>query len=88
MNKRSSFDIQAPDQSILTTAGETAPGDGLAEQMSPLYLFLASSLNVELVFIILTSISLFSRVTRDEHGHAALECSDDIAAVLIENGEG
>ena len=34
-------------------------------ELSPLYLFLASSLNVELVFVILKSISLFASVKSD-----------------------
>lgn len=34
-------------------------------QMAPLYLFLASSLNVELVYIILTSVNKFAHLKRD-----------------------
>ena len=34
-------------------------------KMQPLYLFLASSLNVELVYIILKSISKFTDIERD-----------------------
>lgn len=34
-------------------------------EMAPLYLFLASSLNVELVYIILASISKFSHLKND-----------------------
>ena len=57
------------------------------EDLSPLYLFLASSLNVELVFIILTSISQFCRVSVDQDGHNQLEVSDDINAYLVEEND-
>lgn len=38
--------------------------------MAPLYLFLASSLNVELVFVILTSVTQFAYLKRDVRGYS------------------
>ena len=58
------------------------------EELSPLFMFLASSLNVELVYIILTSISTFTKVTRDEFNKSTLENTDEINASLIENDTG
>ena len=43
----------------------------VASEMAPLYLFLASSLNVELVYIILTSISKFSHLINDGQSASA-----------------
>ena len=40
--------------------------------MAPLYLFLASSLNVELVYIILTSITQFAYLKQDERGNSMI----------------
>ena len=37
-------------------------------EMAPLYLFLASSLNVELVYVILTSVTQFAYLKKDERG--------------------
>ena len=50
-------------------------------------MFLASSLNVELVYIILKSISQFCRVTVDQDGNNQLEVSEDINATLFEENE-
>ena len=36
--------------------------------MAPLYLFLASSLNVELVYLILTSVTQFAYLRKDDRG--------------------
>ena len=58
------------------------------EELSPLFMFLASSLNVELVYIILTSISTFTKVTRDKDNKSILENTDEINASLIENDSG
>ena len=64
--------------------------------MAPLYLFLASSLNVELVYIILKGISKFAEVKTDRNGGSfAFEderCSsylscDQENVRLEENGE-
>ena len=41
--------------------------------MSPLYVFLASSLNVELVYIILTSICSFAYLIKDENGRLTFD---------------
>ena len=57
-------------------------------QIESLYLFLASSLNVELVYIILTSISKFANVSRDQYGNLELEVTDDIKAILSEDNKG
>ena len=37
-------------------------------EIVPLYIFLASSLNIELVYIILTSLSEFYKLKKDENG--------------------
>ena len=58
------------------------------EELSPLFMFLASSLNVELVYIILTSISTFTKVTRDEHSNTVLENTEEINASVRENSRG
>ena len=58
------------------------------EELSPLFMFLASSLNVELVYIILTSISTFTKVTRDKDNKSILENTDEINASLMENDSG
>ena len=58
------------------------------EELSPLFMFLASSLNVELVYIILTSISTFTKVTRDKNNKSILENTDEINASLMENDSG
>ena len=49
---------------------------------------MASSLNVELVYIILTSISKFANVKRDEYGNLELDHTDDIKAILSEDNKG
>ena len=41
-------------------------------QMAPLYTFLASSLNVELVYIILTSVNKFAFLIKDARGQLIL----------------
>lgn len=58
------------------------------EELSPLFMFLASSLNVELVYIILRSINTFSKVTRDENNMNVLENTVDINASLTDNDTG
>ena len=58
------------------------------EELSPLFMFLASSLNVELVYIILRSINTFSKVTRDENNMNVLENTVDINASLTDNDAG
>ena len=57
--------------------------------MHPIYLFLASSLNVELVYIILKSISKFSDIERDQLGNSVLSSSssNEMVASLIEDTE-
>ena len=56
--------------------------------MQPLYLFLASSLNVELVYIILKSISKFTAIERDQRGNSVLsESSSDMVASVTEDTE-
>lgn len=57
-------------------------------EMTPLYLFLGSSLNVELVYIILTSISVFGKVSKDAEGHCQLAPSDDLTARVEEQFDG
>lgn len=49
--------------------------EDVVNEMAPLYLFLASSLNVELVYIILTSISKFSNLSSDKLGKSFLRNS-------------
>ena len=49
---------------------------------------MASSLNVELVYIILTSISKFANVSSDEYGNLGLKVTDDIKAILSEDNKG
>ena len=46
--------------------------------MAPLFLFLASSLNVELVYIILTSLSEFSKLKKSEDGQSYFDCDDNV----------
>ena len=58
------------------------------EELSPLFMFLASSLNVELVYIILRSMITFSKVTRDENNKNILENTDEINASLTDNDTG
>ena len=58
------------------------------EELSPLFMFLASSLNVELVYIILRSINTFSKVTRNENNMNVLENTVDINASLTDNDTG
>ena len=42
-------------------------------QMTPLYLFLASTLNVELVYIILTGITKFAKLKKDHEGSTFID---------------
>lgn len=58
------------------------------EELSPLFMFLASSLNVELVYIILRSMITFTKVTRDENNMNVLENTDEINASLSDNDTG
>ena len=55
------------------------------EEIAPIFTFLTSSLNVELVYIILTSIHKFCSVSQDEYGNSVLEATDDIFAILMED---
>ena len=52
--------------------GNKKDGSEHQYKMAPLYLFLASSLNVELVYIILTSITQFAYLRRDERGNSTI----------------
>ena len=58
-------------------------------KMQPLYVFLASSLNVELVYIILKSISKFTDIERDQRGNSILSrtSSGEMVASLLEDTE-
>ena len=58
------------------------------EELSPLFMFLASSLNVELVYIILRSMITFTKVIRDENNMNVLENTDEINASLSDNDTG
>lgn len=60
MDRRRGSEIQT-EESQSSDYGTVESEENLAE-MAPVYVFLASSLNVELVYIILTSISKFSHL--------------------------
>ena len=79
-------DVEEDDGNEIDGIDEEESDDEDTKELQPLYLFLASSLNVELVYIILKSISMFSSVTVDEYGNSILkDTDDDVNAVLHED---
>lgn len=66
--KRRSVDIQdkRPEQLTTLETEITEEEEDIAAQMAPLFLFLASSLNVELVYIILSSLTKFATASNTD----------------------